>query len=694
VAALMNVTADADSKNLLSGRNVSIALALLLAIAYLGPAFGTESFFYRDFGVLGYPTAAYQREMFWRGELPLWNPYSNCGVPFLAQWGTMVLYPFTLIYCLLPFPWSLNFFCLLHLWWGAIGVMRLARQWTNSGPAAAMAAVLFVFNGITQGSLSWPNYTVALAWMPWIILLLDRTGRGVALAALAGTMQMLAGAPEVTLLTWMLAGGLWLAAPNFAMLRRMAVIVFLIAGLSAAQLFPFFELFSLSQRPAGVDIAKWALPPTALPNFLLPMLHAFRTSQGTWFQFDQHFLSSTYLGGMAVVLAALGAIYGDRKARVLAGVSVLCVLCAMGGAWQKLPFLGLARYPVKFVFLLPLTISLLGAVGIRILEEKKICAKTFSMAAGGMLAFCVALIFWTHAHPLRYDHWRETFSNSIARLSFFVAEAAAIFLWIRTRRVELLVLLLAALFVDGRFHLQNQNPTIAIKEMRAPVGSRPLPRLGEGRVFISAEAEKALLTSRVPDLASDFIGKQLAVWSHLNLVELAPKVNGSATLQIREQKELQDQLYSGTNSNLKAALDALSVTYVTAPGSVVEFTNRATALPLVRIATNRLGKISDVNFREHEITFSIDAPTNTAVIVAQSPYPAWKLSAKRANETYKEWRNEPGAFQTYDLPAGPWAVRIYYDDKWFKRGTTVSLLTMLGLLYFAIRSRQAGRARA
>src|ERR1041384_4488497 len=108
----MNVTADDDSKNLLSSRNVSIALGLLLAIAYLGPVIGTESFFYRDFGVLGYPTAAYHREMFSRGELPLWNPYSNCGVPFLAQWGTMVLYPFSLIYLLLPLPWSLSIFCL------------------------------------------------------------------------------------------------------------------------------------------------------------------------------------------------------------------------------------------------------------------------------------------------------------------------------------------------------------------------------------------------------------------------------------------------------------------------------------------------------------------------------------------------------------------------------------------------------
>src|SRR5687767_8141090 len=79
---------------------------------------GAESFFIRDYGVLGYPTIQFQRECFWRGELPLWNPYSNCGQPFLAQWGVMTLYPFSLIYLLLPLPWSLSLFCFAHVWLG------------------------------------------------------------------------------------------------------------------------------------------------------------------------------------------------------------------------------------------------------------------------------------------------------------------------------------------------------------------------------------------------------------------------------------------------------------------------------------------------------------------------------------------------------------------------------------------------
>src|SRR5438309_11226859 len=69
------------------------ALLLALGILALFPkvALGLETFFYRDFGVLAYPTIFYHHECFWRGEFPLWNPLSNCGAPFLAQWGTMTL---------------------------------------------------------------------------------------------------------------------------------------------------------------------------------------------------------------------------------------------------------------------------------------------------------------------------------------------------------------------------------------------------------------------------------------------------------------------------------------------------------------------------------------------------------------------------------------------------------------------------
>src|SRR6266850_3924915 len=80
----------------------ALVLGLLIFAAFPQVVLGLQTFVVRDFGFFAYPLAHFQRECFWRGELPLWNPYNNCGVPFLAQWNTMPLYPPALIYLLLP----------------------------------------------------------------------------------------------------------------------------------------------------------------------------------------------------------------------------------------------------------------------------------------------------------------------------------------------------------------------------------------------------------------------------------------------------------------------------------------------------------------------------------------------------------------------------------------------------------------
>ncbi len=152
-------------------------LAGAIVVLFHKVLLGSETFFYRDFGVLAYPTIHHAHAAFWRGELPLWNPLSNCGVPFLAQWGTMVLYPFSLVYLIFPLPWSLHLFCLGHLVLAGLGMYRLAERWTGNSWAAGLAGTVFVFNGVTLSSLMWPNYCVALGWMPWVVLCVETAWR-------------------------------------------------------------------------------------------------------------------------------------------------------------------------------------------------------------------------------------------------------------------------------------------------------------------------------------------------------------------------------------------------------------------------------------------------------------------------------------------------------------------------------------
>ena len=112
------------------GRFAAI-LAILTLAMFPGVVLGGRTFFYRDFSIFAYPLAQYHRDCFWRAEMPLWNPLNNCGLPFAAQWNTMVFYPLSLLYLLFPLPWSLGIFCVLHLYLGGLGMYFLARRWTG-----------------------------------------------------------------------------------------------------------------------------------------------------------------------------------------------------------------------------------------------------------------------------------------------------------------------------------------------------------------------------------------------------------------------------------------------------------------------------------------------------------------------------------------------------------------------------------
>src|SRR5204863_5380014 len=95
-----NKKQDAPDEWLTPGR-FALFLAALVVATFPDILLKGQSLVLRDFGAFSYPLAWFHRESFWRGELPFWNPLSSCGMPFLAQWNTLTLYPPALIYLLL-----------------------------------------------------------------------------------------------------------------------------------------------------------------------------------------------------------------------------------------------------------------------------------------------------------------------------------------------------------------------------------------------------------------------------------------------------------------------------------------------------------------------------------------------------------------------------------------------------------------
>ncbi|HEV8541102.1 MAG TPA: YfhO family protein [Verrucomicrobiae bacterium] len=780
-----------------SPKRFALLLAFVLAAVFFSVLFNGQTFYYRDFGVLAIPTATYHRDSIWHGEIPLWNPYSNCGAPFLAQWGTMVCYPLSLLYVLLPMPWSLNFFCIAHLWLGGMGMFFLVRRWISGGWPAGLGGIAFVFNGITQASLTWPNYTAALGLFPWVVLCVERawepktapvfTNRlrnnraaAVVIAAALSAMQILTGVPELCFLTWALLASLWVwrltksEERASALIWRQSAVVLITAGLVAVQILPFIELLQHSQRTPGFAGEKWALPPWGWANLLLPRFHTFKTYEGTVFQFGQEFLSSTYVGAPILILSLLGFARRDPRARIAGGLALLGAILALGSAGRlyallnyAFPFLAIARYPVKFLFILPLTLPLLAANGILVLEQLDPRNRR-RVILGSALVFTLIMggLFWfNYAYPLPYDWWPDIKTNSIIRWIILIAFAVVLpFAFTESGASELrgaldilnvssegtpqrpgmgalpwrtaaIVVLFLLITFDAQTHLPRQNPTTNVslfapdfweQAQRKSNLNFQKPDAGRGRAFITPGAEEHLLRSVVGDAEKDLIGKRLALWSHLNLLDRVPKVNGSSTLQVREQAVVQKALYSGTNENLSAWLDFLNVTLETASNSVVEWQPRPTAMPFLTggQAVELAGKptnlpsnfnfgtrvllaspspalqlsergtevqFSEINITPHEITFAADAEAPTVVVIPQAWYPAWRVEYRgtAAPPPAQQVLRANIAFQAVPIPKGHSVLRVFYRDRFFLLGASISvsvLLLSMGALALGLRT--------
>ena len=721
-------------------------LAMLTLAAYPQVFLGLQTFVYRDFGLFSYPIAHYFRESFWRGELPLWNPLNNCGLPFLAQWNTQVLYPPALFYLLLPLSWALGVFCLLHLFWGGMGMFFLARQWTRNHLAAAFAGTVFAFNGLMLSSLVWPATVAGLAWMPWVVWLAERAGRDggrmLVLAALAGALQMLSGGAEAILLTWVWLGASTLLSvirgdgPRGKILWRTGLVVLLISGLAAAQLLPFFDLLDHSRREQSISAALWPMPLTGWANFLVPLFrcHPF---QGVFMQDGQSWINSYYVG-VATAVLALSALCRLRRWRVwlLGALAGFCLVLALGDAtpvygWltRQVGVFGLMRFPVKFVILPVFVLPLLAACALA--DKLSSHAEKPSRRMGlevlvwfAAVLLILGILWWCwRSGPSGADR-AAVLWNGLARAAVFTAIAGG---WwfagrISARSARRLWQLLLLLLVWLDLLLQAPRPQTVNRSIYQPGLSRPLPapRLGEGRALIPSTTGYELSHLVLADVTADYLGRRFMLSCDCNLLDNLPICDGFFPLCLSRYAALYYNY--ANNSAASPLLDFLGVSQtLTALTNRCEWTPRATAMPLLtggqkpRFTDDltAVQTLTNANFNPRqevclpEQAKAIVAASNAvAVEITAAKYSAQRIEARVeaaaptllvvAQIYYHPWRSfvdgRPTrlwpanyAFQAFEVPAGAHHVELIYVDRRFQLGAVISLATLAGCLVFYCR---------
>ncbi|HRW50669.1 MAG TPA: hypothetical protein P5333_24295, partial [Caldilinea sp.] len=255
--------------------------AALAAIFYAPIVLGLRTFPDGDFTHHFLPFSLFLQDEVLAGRLPVWNPFTYGGHPFLADVQAAVFYPVSNALLGLTLPWTAPGARLYFLQVEAIVQVALAgwftfllvRKLTARTDAAILAGITFAFSGYLTG---YPPVQLAVLrtaiWLPLILWLLLRAveaprawNRWIA-AGVALAVGFLAGHSQTTLYVLYASAAWWIV---LLILRRSeltadrgwlpvlagAVLMGLVAlGLSAPQLLPSIEFAQLSVR-ANVDYA-------------------------------------------------------------------------------------------------------------------------------------------------------------------------------------------------------------------------------------------------------------------------------------------------------------------------------------------------------------------------------------------------------------------------------------------------------
>jgi len=155
--------------------NLTIFLLFIIAsIFFLSPIF--ESIY--NLGIsdwdANFESKAIPRKIILNyNQIPLWNPYINGGVPFLANplWGDHLLSLTLLLILFFGEVVGIKISILIHLLIGMLGMYLLSRYYKLKNPIAILLSFIFMLSGFYVSHLVVGNiWTLITAFIPYVFL--------------------------------------------------------------------------------------------------------------------------------------------------------------------------------------------------------------------------------------------------------------------------------------------------------------------------------------------------------------------------------------------------------------------------------------------------------------------------------------------------------------------------------------------
>jgi hypothetical protein len=372
--------------------------------------------FERDLGPYFIPPRFFWVESIKSGHFPLWNPYQFTGHPFFGNPQHGILYPLNSLFFLLPFDVSFNSIIILHFFLGGLFTYFLLRDLKTDVTGSLISGLIFMLSGYLLSVHSLLTILLSVIWTPLIMLFFRRAFanpglKNEILTAIFITISFLGGGIEVVygnffLLLFMvifplLPGERSIWKRIWFGVRSLLLVSIIFLFLSAVQLIPFLELFHHSIRSKGISYQEatvWSFVPKDTLLFFLPDAYGYWLDMKKYWT-NQCWFKTLYTGGLPFILSLIFFLtsppnplpqWGEvnkkgfppsmwemgKGRKLFLFLMFFSLLLSLGKynplypyVFKYLPFLNGIRYPVKFLYIFIILLSITAGLGFQRLKE-------------------------------------------------------------------------------------------------------------------------------------------------------------------------------------------------------------------------------------------------------------------------------------------------------------------------------------
>jgi hypothetical protein len=382
----------------------------------------------RDLGPYFIPPRFFWVESIKNGDFPLWNPYQFSGHPFFANPQHAIVYPLNGLFFLLPFDTAFNAIIILHFFLGGLFTYLFLRDLRLHPTGALISGLIFMLSGYLLSVHSLLSCLLSVIWTPLIMMFFRRAignpgSKNEIITALFITISFLGGGVEIVYGNFLLL----LFMAMFSSFSDITVVgdkphrykflssvpiywgriefllnrfksLFIISAifllLSAIQFIPFLELWVHSIRGKGLSYQEatvWSFAPKDILLFFLPDMYGYFIDMKKYW-INQCWFKTLYTGGLPFILSLIffffphrvplpnggeGRVRGfGKERRLFLSLMIFSLFLSLGQynplypfVFKYVPFFNGIRYPVKFLYIFILILSITAGMGFEKLVE-------------------------------------------------------------------------------------------------------------------------------------------------------------------------------------------------------------------------------------------------------------------------------------------------------------------------------------